>query len=556
MSDLLALIRSRVIGEGAVVQTSFGPRRITYCDHAASGRAYGPIEDFVLANVLPTYGNTHTETSAVGAQTTALREEARALIKAGAGCTGDDVCIFTGNGATGAVHTLLTCMGLTRSCCDDQVADGAGPVVFVGPYEHHSNELPWRESICDVEVVDACDVDGVDLDDLDRRLLSYAGSGRRLIGSFSAVSNVTGRLTNVSAVARALHHRGAVALFDYAAAAPYVDVQMDGGGDPLAYRDAAFLSMHKFLGGPGAPGVLLAKRHLFANRAPAVPGGGTVSFVSPSAHRYAGDVEHREEGGTPNIAGSIRAGLAFQLKQSAGSALILAHERDYAARTIRALRAEPNITVLGDLGAPRLGTVSFLVSAASTSTSVPGPGAGAALPPGAGAVKFLHHNFVVALLNDFFGIQARGGNSCAAPYSHRLLGVSGAEEAALEAAVAAGWHGCKPGWTRISYGWYDSEDTLQFVVAAVSLIARCGAAFLDDYDFDPRSGTWTRRGWSPALKTLQSPAEAPPTLPESVRAGYLQEAAARAAGAHAAAAFRTTPFEDLRWFWLPGEITT
>ena len=541
MSDAFAQVRAQVVGEGVVFQGPYGPRRVTYADHAATGRAYAPIEQSITSDVLPWLGNTHSETSRVAAQTTAFREEARRAVRDAFGCVEEDVCIFTGNGATGAIHTLIGCLGLAIPCCLKDVADVRligyeRPVVLMDPAAHHSLALPLRECELDVEVVDPCPagVDtGVDLDDLERRLRAH--KGRRRIGAFSAASNVTGRLTDVAAVADCLHRYGALAVFDYAAAAPYVDFSMSGAS-PI---DAAFVSMHKFLGGPGAPGVLLAKQKLFKNGVPSTPGGGTVSYVSSTKHRYVRDVEHREEGGTPNIVGAIRAGLAVQLKGAQPPGSIRTHESEAAELTIAAFRYEPDIAVLGDLDAPRLGTVSLLVSHADAAS---------------GQRKFLHHNFVVALLNDLFGIQARGGNSCAGPYSHRLLGLSGASEAAVEAAVEEGWQGVKPGWTRVSYGWYDSEDTLNFIISAVRWIARRGYQLLDDYDFDPRTGSWSRRGYAPALLSLSSSAVGVAVAPEAVRWGYVEEADALASAGRASAGVRPTPFEGLRWFWLPGEL--
>lgn len=531
-------VRANILGEGAVIQTPYGERRLTYTDYAASGRAYRPIEDFIQTQVLPFYANTHTETTATGAQTTAFREEARQIVRGATNCTDEDAVIFVGSGVTGAIHTLIGCLGLAIPCCVkdrlggvvDRLMSIDRPVVFIGPFEHHSNHLPWFECSVDVVVVSDCDTDGIDLDDLQAKLAQYAG--RRLIGSFSAGSNVTGRLTNVKAVADALHEAGGVVFFDYAAAGPYVDLDM-------SCCDAIFLSMHKFVGGPGSPGVLVAKRALFQNSVPSQPGGGTVAFVSPDRHTYLQDVEHREEGGTPNIVGSIRAGLAMKLKMTVTPSTILAHEQDFAAQTIAAFRDISNVAVLGSTTEPRLGIVSFLVTATDA----------------AGVTKALHHNFVVALLNDLFGIQSRGGNSCAAPYAHRLLGVSDADEQAIEACVEQGLHGCKPGWTRLSYGWYDSDATLAFVLQAVHFIADYGVAFLADYTFNPASGSWTHVTARRPLATLDTPPTVPATLPESVRPGYLDQAIVLASAVRQPTAPQPTPFEGLRWFWLPGEIS-
>ena len=499
-TDPFASVRAQVIGEGVVIQTPYGPRRMAYVDHAASGRAFAPIEAFITTCAIPFYGNVHTETSLVGAQTNAFREEARRTIHEAAGGGPEDVVIFTGSGTTGAVAKLIACLGLMLPCKLDDLYGLAGlipanerPVVFVGPYEHHSNELPWRESIAEVVVVAACHETGVDLDDLEAKLIAYADRPLK-IGSFSAASNVTGTLTDVRALARLLHNHGALAFFDYAAAGPVVDVEMNPA-DPLAYKDAVFLSTHKFVGGPGTPGVLIAKKHLFDNRVPAVPGGGTVSYASPRKHWYLEDVEHREEGGTPDIVGAIRAGLCWQLKQMArtgatlGTNALVQHELAVAQQVIAAWRAEPNLVLLGDLDAPRLSTVSFMVRCGS---------------------RALHHGYVVALLNDLFGIQARGGCSCAAPFGHRLLGLDDAAAAQLEPWIQAGWNGVRPGWTRVSFGWYESEATVAFVVEAVRFVAREGWRFLPDYTFDAREATWRHRGPRPALLGLGGALTGPP----------------------------------------------
>lgn len=522
--DHLSAIREDIIGEGVVIETPYGKRRTTYADHAASGRLYRPIERFLCENVAPFYGNVHSETSAVGAQTIAFREEARNTIRAATFCGPEDAVIFTGNGATGAVATLLSCLGLRGPSRNKERA-----LVLLGPYEHHSSEIPFREADCDVEVIKECDIDGIDLDDLRRKLVGRRGF--RVFGSFSAGSNVTGRLTNVAAVATLVHDHGGSVFFDYAAAGPYTSLRMCGE-NPLAYADAAFLSMHKFVGGPGAPGVLLMKKRLGQNACPSTPGGGTVSYVHPHRHTYLKDIEHREEGGTPDILGSIKAGLAMRLKESVGQASILAHEQDFAGRAIGAWRAEPNLVLLGGLNSPRLGIVSFMVCYEG---------------------RALHHNFVVALLNDLFGIQARGGNSCAGPYAHRLLRLSEHDEVNIEAAVATGWHGAKPGWSRISFGWYDSPETLTYVTECVLFVARFGWAFLPDYEFNPASGSWKHRGWESKLLTLSSPVESRLTLSESVRLDYLAEAMTLALAERTTVEFVPTPFEHMRWFWLPGE---
>ena len=289
----LERIRRAVIGDGAVVDGPFGPRRLVYADWTASGRSLDFVEDVIRDAVLPLYANTHTEASATGRQTTRLREDARRIVHRAVGGGDDDVVVFCGSGATGAIDRLMRILELDR---------GPRPVVFVGPFEHHSNELPWRESAADVVAIRE-DADGrLDLEHLRAELERHAGRALK-IGSFSAASNVTGVVTDADAVSILLHRHGALAFWDCAAAAPHLPIDMNPApaveDGELAYKDAVFISPHKLPGGPGTPGVLVAKRHLFANEVPAVPGGGTVEYVTDRSQAYLADPAHREEGGTP-----------------------------------------------------------------------------------------------------------------------------------------------------------------------------------------------------------------------------------------------------------------
>ena len=549
--DLIETIRRSVIGARELAPGPFGPRPVVYADYTASGRAVDFIEDYIRETVLPLYANTHTESSGTGLQTTRFREEARSIIRDAVGGSDDHAVVFTGSGCTAAIAKMVGILGIAiPSVLEDRYhLSGAipaheRPVVFIGPYEHHSNELPWRESIADVVVIGE-DADGhVDLDDLAARLDEYADRPLA-IGSFSAAANVAGILTDTAAVATLLHERGALSFWDYAAAAPYVRIDMGDPDDGPGYLDAVFMSPHKLVGGPGTPGVLVARRELFANRVPVVPGGGTVSYVNPSDHEYLVDPEHREEGGTPDIVGSIRAGLAFQLKEAVGPDRIMAIEDAMAHRAIEAWCDHPAIEVLGNHDVDRLSIVSFVVRDGD---------------------RYLHHNFVVALLNDLFGIQARGGCSCAGPYGHRLLGIDLDASAAFRREIGRGSEGIKPGWVRVNFTYFLDDETVDYLVDAVRLVADLGHRLLPEYDFDPMSGLWTHRG-------------RPGTPPMSLRAisyadgvmAYERRAQARddqplrrwldegrrimeeAGGTPGPAADLSTDFESLRWFPLPDE---
>ncbi len=552
--ELIETIRRSIIGDDRAMRGPFGRRRLTYADYTASGRGLTFIEDFLRREVLPLYANTHTENSRTGLQTTRFREDARKIIHRGVGGDERDVVLFCGSGATAAINKMVDLLNLrvpadldSRYHLSERIPAAERPVVFLGPYEHHSNELPWRESIADVVVIDE-DADGrIDLESLEREL--EAARDRELkIGSFSAASNVTGVESDIREITRTLHRHGALAFWDYAAAAPYVRVTMSPESEEEAL-DAVFLSPHKFVGGPGTPGVLVAKRRILANKVPAVPGGGTVSYVNPVEHHYLEDAEHREEGGTPAIVESIRAGLVFQLKEAVGAERIEECEHRLIRRAIDRWERSDSLRILGNHQAPRLSIVSFMVR------------------HGEG---FLHHNFVVALLNDLFGIQARGGCSCAGPYGHRLLGIDLETSREFECEVLLGHEGVKPGWVRMNFNYFVSERVVNFLLEAVEFVAEEGWKLLPLYRFDAATGQWRHvdddRGASLSLDDISYESgrlecsHRHVTLPESVLEDYLTEARTivqRTLGESAPRPVEehSTPgFERLRWFPLPSEV--
>jgi selenocysteine lyase/cysteine desulfurase len=558
-TPLIERIRASVIGEDEAVAGPYGVRRVTYADYTASGRSLSFIEDAIRDAVLPLYANTHTESSGTGLQTTRFREEARRLVLEGVG--GDPLrhaVVFCGSGSTAAINRLVDVLQLRlpadldhRWQLSSRIPADQRPVVFIGPYEHHSNELPWRESIADVVMIREDREGHVDLGQLQDELLRYAGRPL-LIGSFSAASNVTGIVSDTAAISRLLHEHGALSFFDFAAAAPYVAMEMDPDSDPLAAKDAVFISPHKFIGGPGTPGVLVARRELFRNRVPSVPGGGTVAYVNPVEHRYLDDIEHREEGGTPAIVESIRAGMVFGLKAAVGTDAIRERETAFIHRALLRWEANPSIEILGSLEAERLSIVSFVVRHGE---------------------RYLHHNFVVALLNDLFGIQSRGGCSCAGPYGHRLLGIDLETSHEFEREIARGCEGIKPGWVRVNFNYFISDAVFEFILDAVDLVAGDGWRLLPDYAFEPASGLWRHRDGRPEPPlslhdiaydasdgAMRWPAHRH-TEPEVRLAGYLDEARAILArpprpldGPTVRAGEVGPDFDDLRWFVLPEEV--
>jgi selenocysteine lyase/cysteine desulfurase/CRP-like cAMP-binding protein len=556
---LIERIRDSVIGEDAVVDGPFGPRRLVYADYTASGRALTFVEDFIRDEMLPLYANTHTESSATGLQTTRLREDARRIVHQAVGGSDEDVVLFCGSGATGAIDKLVQVLGIRiPSALEDELGLGRAipperrPVVFVGPYEHHSNELPWRESIADVVTI-LEDADGrVDLDHLEEELRRHADRPVR-IGSFSAASNVTGIITDVDRVSIVLHRHGALACWDYASAGPYLPIEMnpvlDVPDGHLAFKDAVFLSPHKFVGGPGTPGILVAKRALFGNRVPSVPGGGTITFVSPRGHSYHPDPEIREDGGTPAIVDSIRAGLVFALKEAVGADEIRRREDDFVRRALESWGRNPRIEILGNPELDRLAIVSLGIRHRG---------------------RLLHSHFVAAVLNDLFGIQARSGCFCAGPYIHRMYPIDDAWSERMDAEASLGHLGAKLSFVRVNVNYFTSEAVFDYLLEAVHLVADHGWKLLPQYRFDPYSGQWHHESGRPRPPlTLHDVSFASGALefqgpratePESALPGYLDEARRLFAELEASPPDEqardpalTPAFERIRWFPLPGE---
>jgi selenocysteine lyase/cysteine desulfurase len=418
--------------------------------------------------------NTHTENSSAGRFMTERYEGALRKIAAYVGAGPEDVVIPVGSGSTGAINRLVHVLGLRlpdqldeRFGLASRIPRESRPVVFRSLMEHHSNDLAWRETIGDSVYVEF-DAEGrISLDDLEAKLRAHAHRPWK-IGTFSAASNVTGILNDVHGLARVLHRHGALAFFDYAAAGPYVDVAMHPAGDPDGSLDAVFFSVHKFLGGPRAPGLLVAHRRLFTNRVPAEPGGGTVLYTSPWDHRYLPAIELRETGGTPPIVQTIQAGLAFDLKAAVGAARTERIERDYLARALAAWRGRDDLTILGNLETPRLGVLSVIFQ------KVP-------------------HGLAARLLDDLFGIQVRSGCMCAGPYGHLLLSIDEPHSRAIRHRLDEGHLGEKPGWVRISFSPTVSEEEFQALLEGVDVVARRGSALAEGYALNDETGAWTRR---------------------------------------------------------------
>ena len=472
LTTALESVRQGLIGDSEFIETPFGSRKITYADYTASGRSLSFIESFITQKVMPFYANTHTEATVTGRQTSAYREDARQLIASTCHATKDDVVLFCGSGATAAVDKLIRILTLAHNLNDSDT------VIFIGPYEHHSNELPWRESGAKVVRIKEAKDGGICLNDLETQLQAHQNTSLK-IGSFSAASNVTGIIQEQDAVAALLHQHQALSFWDFAAGAPYMKVAMNS--DVVgANKDALFFSPHKLVGGPGTPGVLIIKRALLTNDRPSTVGGGTVSFVSRDNHTFLAPGERSEEAGTPAIIESIRAGLAFKVKSDIGDDAIEALEEKWSDLIKQKFDNNNAIEVLGNPNAKRLSITSFRVKT---------------------EFGYLHHGLVVSLLNDLFGIQMRAGCSCAGPYGHDLLNID--EQTSLEFVdLIAQDKRFKPGWVRFNLNYFIAEEEAEFILQAIEFVAKHGLRLMSLYEYDQTTDLWLYEGKKAEVMSL------------------------------------------------------
>ncbi len=490
-------LRNQVVGADAPVTTPYGERLMVYADYTASGRCLTLVERY-LQNLQRIYANSHTEDDISGRSMTHLLEEAQSAIKRSVNAGPKGRIVPVGSGATGAIDKFQQIIGVmlppaTRLTLGQLLEGALGsdarknfedyvcthqPVVFVGPYEHHSNEISWREGLASVVEVRLSDAGNIDLGHLEELLQEPAYQGRKRIGSFSAASNVTGMRAPVHEVAALLHRYGAIACFDYAASAPYVEINMNPApgryaGD--AALDAVFISPHKFLGGPGSTGVLVFNESLYHSELPpSVSAGGTVDYVGPTSQDFIRDIEEREKPGTPGVLQILKAGLAFEIKDRIGVAAIERRERELLHRVFARWQANPDIEILGNPDPDlRVSIISFNLRDHRG--------------------RYLHPKFVTTLLNDLFGIQSRAGCSCAGPYGHRLLGIGLEQSELYRKWITRGFFGIKPGWCRISLHYVMDDSEVGFIMDAVEFVAAHGHQFLREYDFDLCTGTWLHK---------------------------------------------------------------
>ncbi|MFW9998339.1 MAG: aminotransferase class V-fold PLP-dependent enzyme [Candidatus Odinarchaeota archaeon] len=489
-------LRENIVGRNNYFTTPFGEVLLTYADYTASGRALHFIEDY-LQFLLGSYANTHTEDDITGKHMTGLLHEAEKMIKQCFNAGDNCYIIASGTGATGAIKKFQEIIGVyqspfTKNRREQLITEalksypsmeesqssinafisGHKPVVFIGPYEHHSNDIMWREGLCDVIEVELT-VDGLfDLEDLEKKVSNPKYENRMKIGSFSAASNITGVRSPVYDIARICHRHGALACFDFAASAPYVEIDMNK--DDEAYFDAVFLSTHKFLGGPGGSGILVInKKHYNDKLPPTVAAGGTVDYVSRDDVLYIADAETREKPGTPGILQTIKAALAINLKDAVGIEEIENQELLLIKKALARFKKHPNIEILGNQEPEnRIAIFSLLFKHQE---------------------RYLHPKLATRLLNDLFGIQSRAGCSCAGPYGHRLLQIGKKTSLRYRQAIEDGFQCVKPGWTRINFHYTMSDEEFDFICQAIEFIADYGHLFIPLYVLDEKTGEWKHR---------------------------------------------------------------
>lgn len=453
--------RQHIVGVDQTFESPFGQQKIIYTDWTASGRLYRPIEEKMLNEFGPFVANTHTETSITGSVMTQAYHKARSIIKQHVNANDDDVLITEGTGMTGVVNKFQRILGL--KICESlkaytTVPEELKPIIFITHMEHHSNQTSWLETIADVEIIPCLD-SGLTCFDSYQKLLEKHKNRSIKIASITACSNVTGITTNYHRIAKMIHQVGGLCFVDFACSAPYVEMNMHPS-DKESYLDAIFFSPHKFLGGPGTSGVLIFNKKLYKNIVPDNPGGGTVDYTNPwGDHDYVDDIETREDGGTPGFLQTIKIALSIQLKEKMGSKNILAREHEINEIVFDKLSKIENLNILAAQHTDRLGIFSFYITD-------------------------VHFNLIVKLLNDRFGVQTRGGCSCAGTYGHFLLNVDKQTSKSIEGKILEGCMIERPGWIRMSIHPTITNEEVLYVCDSIKQVTENCKEWSNDYKYD------------------------------------------------------------------------
>ncbi len=457
-----ALFRRNVVGFNQRFQTPYGRKKLIYADWTASGRLYGPLEEKMLKTFGPFVGNTHSESNLTGSTMTAAYQTARQIIKNYVNAGEKDVILASGYGMTSAVNKLQRILGLKvpeKLLPYFNYEPAKKPVVFITHMEHHSNQTSWLETIADVVCIRPDDHSLVDLNHLQELLTQYQNRPL-IIGAFTACSNVTGIQPPYRQMARIIHEYGGICFIDFAASAPYVNINMHPAS--LSEKlDGIYFSPHKFLGGPGTCGILIFDSELYSNKIPDQPGGGTVAWTNPwGKHQFLSDIETREDGGTPGFLQVIKTALCFELKEHMNIQIMQAREKEQLAILFAGLSKVPGLRILAGDIIDRLGIVSFYVEG-------------------------IHYNLMVKILNDRYGIQTRGGCSCAGTYGHYLLQVDRKRSRRITEKISNGDLSEKPGWVRVSIHPLMTDQEIIFIIEAIKETVQNIGKWREDYLYNP-----------------------------------------------------------------------
>lgn len=462
--------RDNIIGIDQDFVSPFGTKKIVYTDWTASGRLFRPIEEKLINQFGPFVANTHTETTVSGTAMTMAYKHARKIIKTHVNAGENDILIADGTGMTGVVNKFQRILGLKipeNLRPFTNVPENKRPIVFISHMEHHSNQTSWLETIADVVIIPACSKGLFCLDNFSELVEKHKHREIK-IASITSCSNVTGIKTPYYEVAKIMHRNNGVCFVDFACSGPYVDIDMHPA-DPEAYLDAIFFSPHKFLGGPGTSGILIFNKDLYRNMAPDNSGGGTVSWTNPwGSHKYVDNIEDREDGGTPGFLQVIKTALAIQLKEKMTVEKILEREFELVSYIFSCLEPIENLTILAGHQKERLGVISFYIDD-------------------------LHFNLGVKILNDRFGIQTRGGCSCAGTYGHYLLHVDQEKSDFLTQQISRGDLIQKPGWIRMSIHPTTTNQEIKFVCESIKQLAEKHHEWAKEYQYNNASNEFVHR---------------------------------------------------------------
>lgn len=474
--------RKNVIGIGQKFTSPYGEKEIIYADWTASGRMYQPIEDILIKKLAPFVANTHTETNITGSSMTMAYKNARKIIKKHVNAREDDILISSNSGMTGVVNKLQRILGLKiHEKFHDRVtlSEDDCPVIFVTHMEHHSNQTSWIETICEVVVIDPDETGRVDLGHFAELLEKYKNRKRK-IAAVTSCSNVTGLSTPYHEIASMIHKEGGLCFVDFACSAPYIDIDMHPK-NPDEYLDAIYFSPHKFLGGPSSSGIVIFNHKLYSNRVPDNPGGGTVDWTNPwGEHKYHDEIEAREDGGTPAFLQTMRVAFCILLKEHMGTKNIQSREKELLDIIWPRLKSIPNLHILADQHEDRLGVISFYITD-------------------------LHFNLAVKILNDRFGIQMRGGCSCAGTYGHYLLEVSYEKSKSVTDEISHGFLANKPGWIRMSIHPIMTDEEIAYIMDSVESLCKNHKEWAKDYTYSSHTNEWTHKSEINTEKTLIQP---------------------------------------------------